>query len=119
MLRSSRRAQRSSRQSAPRQNASRRNGPARLALALASVLSVSLWDLPAAAAIHGPEQAKLVLAADRTAYDPGTTAHLAALVTIVPGWHVNAHKPTFDYLIPTEVVLTLPAGWPAAAVRYP
>jgi thiol:disulfide interchange protein len=114
MLRSSRRAQRS-----PRQNAPRQNGPARLALALVLLLWAPLGALPAAAAIHGPEQAKLVLAADRTAYDPGSTAHLAALVTIVPGWHVNAHKPTFEYLIPTEVVLTLPSGWPAAVVRYP
>jgi suppressor for copper-sensitivity B len=95
------------------------HGPARLGLAVAFVLSAALPSLPAAAAIHGPEQAKLALAADRTAYDPGTTAHLAARVTIVPGWHVNAHKPTFEYLIPTEVVITLPAGWAAAALRYP
>src|SRR3954464_10355893 len=78
-----------------------------------------LAALPAAAKIHGPEQAKLSLAADRTAYAPGATAHLAALVTIVPGWHVNAHQPTFEYLIPTEITFALPAGWPVATVRYP
>jgi suppressor for copper-sensitivity B len=89
-------------------------------LALLSLATLpALPALPAVAAIHGPEQAKLALAADRTAYDPGTTAHLAALVSIVPGWHVNAHKPTFEYLIPTEVTLALPSGWPAAAIRYP
>src|SRR5579885_2605908 len=95
----------------------RRVLPALLAIPLLSALALS--GRPAAAAIHGPEQAKLALAADRTAYDPGTTAHLAALVSIAPGWHVNAHKPTFEYLIPTEVALTLPAGWPAAVIRYP
>src|SRR5262249_12285411 len=91
--------------------------PGRL-LALA-VLLTALLVAPAAAAIHVPQHAKLARAADRTAYDPGSTAHLAARVTIVPGWHVNAHKPTFEYLIPTELAFTLPAGWPAAAVRYP
>ena len=82
-------------------------------------LLLLLAALPAAAKIHGPEQAKLALAADRTAYDPGSTVHLVARVTIVPGWHVNAHKPTFEYLIPTDLAFTLPAGWKAAPVRYP
>jgi suppressor for copper-sensitivity B len=96
--------------------------PARFALAIAFALAaggLTLTPAPAAAAIHGPEQAKLALAADRTAYDPGSTAHLEARVTIVPGWHVNAHKPTFEYLIPTEIAMTLPSGWMTAAVRYP
>jgi thiol:disulfide interchange protein len=88
------------------------------ALALAGLWG-ALSPAPAAAAIHGPEQAKLALAADRTAYDPGATAHLEARVSIVPGWHVNAHKPTFEYLIPTEIAMTLPSGWMTAAVRYP
>jgi len=74
---------------------------------------------PAEARIAAPQQAKLALVADRTAYEAGSTAHLAARVTIVPGWHVNAHKPTFEYLIPTDLALELPAGWPAAALRYP
>ncbi|HEY8019842.1 MAG TPA: thioredoxin family protein, partial [Thermoanaerobaculia bacterium] len=55
----------------------------------------------------------------RTAYEAGTTAHLAARVTIVPGWHVNSHQPTFEYLIPTTLTLSLPNGWPAPALRYP
>jgi thiol:disulfide interchange protein len=88
--------------------------PAAVALALLALAA------PAARArIAFPEQAKLALAADRTAYEAGTTAHLAAKVTIAPGWHVNGHQPTFEYLIPTTLTLTLPAGWPAAALRYP
>jgi thiol:disulfide interchange protein len=86
-------------------------------LLLAGLLLAAV--LPAGAALHGPEQAKLAVAADRDAYDPGATVHLAAQVTIVPGWHVNAHKPSFDYLIPTEVAVALPTGWPAAVLRYP
>ncbi|HTQ80970.1 MAG TPA: protein-disulfide reductase DsbD domain-containing protein, partial [Thermoanaerobaculia bacterium] len=81
--------------------------------ALLALLALILGSLPAAAKIHGPEQARLSLTADRTAYDPGSKVRLAARVTIVPGWHINAHKPNLDYLIPTEIALTLPAAWPA------
>jgi suppressor for copper-sensitivity B len=93
--------------------------PRRLAAALGAV-AIALLAAPAARArIAAPQQARLALAADRTAYEAGATAHLAARVTIVPGWHVNSHRPTFEYLIPTTLTLTLPAGWPAAALRYP
>jgi suppressor for copper-sensitivity B len=71
------------------------------------------------AQIRRPEKASFVLTADRTAYEAGSPAQVAALVTIEPGWHVNSHKPTFDYLIPTELDLELPESWAAETVRYP
>jgi suppressor for copper-sensitivity B len=71
------------------------------------------------AQIRRPEKASFVLTADRTAYDAGSPARIAALVTIEPGWHVNSHKPTFDYLIPTELDLELPESWAAETVQYP
>jgi suppressor for copper-sensitivity B len=71
------------------------------------------------AQIKRPEKAAFVLTADRTAHEAGSPARVAALVTIEPGWHVNSHKPTFDYLIPTELDLELPESWPAETVRYP
>jgi thiol:disulfide interchange protein len=73
----------------------------------------------AQAQIARPEKAEFVLTSDRTAYEAGSPAQVAALVTIEPGWHVNSHKPTFDYLIPTELKLELPGGWPLAEVQYP
>src|SRR3954471_669951 len=66
-----------------------------------------------------PEKAKLSVLADRTAYEAGSTAKIGARVSIEPGWHVNSHTPTFDYLIPTQLDLELPAGWPDETVRYP
>jgi thiol:disulfide interchange protein len=65
------------------------------------------------------EKARLVPDADRTAYAPGTVGHLAAVVHVDEGWHVNSHQPTYDYLIPTRLEVTLPAGWEPAAISYP
>ncbi|HUE29754.1 MAG TPA: cytochrome c biogenesis protein CcdA [Verrucomicrobiae bacterium] len=39
--------------------------------------------------------------------------------TIAPGWHVNAHHPRDEFLIPTTVTLTPPAGVRAGEVQYP
>ncbi|HEV7668798.1 MAG TPA: thioredoxin family protein [Thermoanaerobaculia bacterium] len=66
-----------------------------------------------------PHKAKLVLEADRTSYAPGGTARLAASITVESGWHVNSDKPTLEYLIPTQLKLTLPDGWAAAEITYP
>jgi thiol:disulfide interchange protein len=89
----------------------------RLALAAAALLAAAF--APAEAAIPRPEKAKLALQAEHGAVAAGETARISALVSIEAGWHVNSHTPTFDYLIPTELELELPAGWPAATVDYP
>jgi len=39
--------------------------------------------------------------------------------TIAPGWHVNAHQPRDEFLIPTTVTLTPPPGVRAGEVKYP
>src|SRR5436305_10724190 len=93
--------------------------PLALRLLTAGLLG-ALLPAVAAAAPPRPEKAKITaVLADRTAYEPGATARVAARVTIDSGWHVNSHQPTFDYLIPTELSLELPAGWPKEAVTYP
>ena len=73
----------------------------------------------AGAQLQAPRKATFVLDSDRTAYEAGAPARVAALVTIEHGWHVNSHKPSFEYLIPTVLDLTLPAGWPQETVKYP
>ncbi len=67
----------------------------------------------------GPPKASMSLAADRTSYVPGEGAAVAARVTVDEGWHMNSHTPTFPWLIPTDLEVTLPDGWPAAEVAYP
>lgn len=88
--------------------------PLLLAAALAALLAS-----PATAQLKAPKKASFVLNADRTAYEPGTTVRLAALVSIDRGWHVNSHKPNLEYLIPTELDVHLPEGWAKETVRYP
>ncbi len=91
-----------------------------IALASAALLVIALLaTLPAGAAIPRPEKAKLAMQADRASYEGGATATLSALVAIDAGWHVNSHTPTYPYLIPTELEIDPPAGWPAALVDYP
>jgi thioredoxin:protein disulfide reductase len=40
-------------------------------------------------------------------------------VTIVPGWHINAHAPRDEFLIPTTLALHPPAGQTVGAVAWP
>jgi suppressor for copper-sensitivity B len=72
-----------------------------------------------AAAGRPAPKASFELRADRTAYDLGTPVRIAAVVEIEPGWHVNSHQPSFDYLIPTALEVELPEGWAVEAIDYP
>lgn len=48
-------------------------------------------------------QAKWVMATD--AAHANATVKLAVVATVSPGYHINDHKPTLAYLIPTELKL--------------
>ncbi|HEY4591494.1 MAG TPA: protein-disulfide reductase DsbD domain-containing protein, partial [Thermoanaerobaculia bacterium] len=96
-------------------------GPRKTLLLLIPLLALALAGRPGRieAQLQAPKKATFVLNSDRTAYDPGAPARVAALVSIEHGWHVNSHKPSFEYLIPTVFDLELPAGWPQETVGYP
>ena len=49
----------------------------------------------------------------------GSTARIAILMKINEGWHLNSHKPTFDYLIGTSFELESKEGVILADVQYP
>lgn len=74
---------------------------------------------PAAGAPPKVQKASIRAASDRTAYLPGETARLSVRLDIAPGWHLQAHVPTYDYLIPTVLTVAAPAGWEAPRVSYP
>jgi thioredoxin:protein disulfide reductase len=66
-----------------------------------------------------------VSALARAATDPVTARLQAGAteavtdVTIAPGWHINAHEPRDEFLIPTTLELSPPQGQSAGAVSWP
>ncbi len=73
-----------------------------------------------AACAGGPPEvvsAKAVLATD--AVHAGQAAKLAVLARIEPGYHINAHKPSLDYLIPTRVAFDTTSILKVEKVVYP
>lgn len=93
------------------------------ALLAAALCATAGWAQFGAPAADGAplrlEKVVLTGAADRTAYLPGETVQVAARLDIAAGWHLQAHVPTYDYLIPTTLAIAAPADWPAAEVEYP
>lgn len=49
----------------------------------------------------------------------GDTVAAAVVMNIEEGWHVNAHKPTLDYLIGTELKIGNQAGLTVTGIQYP
>ncbi len=65
--------------------------------------------LSAAASLPGRQnpnqvvEVRTLLSTD--AVHPGSTARAAVVAEILPGYHINDHKPSLEYLIPTELKL--------------
>ena len=92
----------------------------RTARIVVTSLAVALSVGSATAQRPSLDRAEIVeMAADSSAYEPGSRARLAAVVLVEDDWHLQSNTPTFDYLIPTTLELALPDGWPAAEIRYP
>ena len=49
----------------------------------------------------------------------GSEFQVAVVLDIADGWHINAHQPTLDYLIGTEVALEPVDGFIIADIKYP
>jgi DsbC/DsbD-like thiol-disulfide interchange protein len=54
-----------------------------------------------------------------SAVHPGQAVRLAVVATIAPGYHINDHKPSLDYLIPTEINFAKTPSWNAEKEVYP
>ena len=68
----------------------------------ASLLALGVAGAARAAGPPSVVSARTVLATD--AAHAGKVARLAVVARIEPGYHINDHKPSLDYLIPTKVV---------------
>jgi thiol:disulfide interchange protein DsbD len=49
----------------------------------------------------------------------GRAFEIAVIAKITPGFHVNAHQPSEDYLIPTKITADLPHGISLVETTYP
>ncbi len=49
----------------------------------------------------------------------GSAFEIAVVAKITPGFHINAHQPSEDYLIPTKVTAELPPGVVLVETTYP
>jgi thiol:disulfide interchange protein DsbD len=88
-----------------------------LCLALAVlVVKASPQDgaLPPAASVLQPQAYVSLQPVPR-----GHAFQIAVVGKITPGFHVNAHMPSEDYLIPTKVIASLPAGVFVVETTYP
>jgi Disulphide bond corrector protein DsbC len=71
-------------------------------------------DLPAASAVASPKTYVSIAPVPR-----GSMFEVAVVVGIMPGFHMNAHKVSEDYLIPTTLTEKLPAGLKELGTSYP
>ncbi|MBI3662710.1 MAG: hypothetical protein HY234_06640 [Acidobacteria bacterium] len=78
--------------------------------------------------LSAQQGAKLPLAKDvvkLTAYvsldkvSRGRAFEVAVVAEIMAGFHVNSNKPSEDYLIPTQLLPELPAGYKVLGTTYP
>jgi thiol:disulfide interchange protein DsbD len=89
-------------------------------LLLFSFLSLAGLCVSAQAQLAGSSQKVTVntfVSHDRV--PAGSEFQLGLVIAIQPGWHINAHIPTFDYLIGTTFELQPVEGIIVSDVRYP
>lgn len=75
---------------------------------------ISAQELPAPSAVASPKAHVSVSPVPR-----GSTFDVTVDVGIMQGFHMNAHKPSEDYLIPTTLTAKLPAGLKELETTYP
>jgi DsbC/DsbD-like thiol-disulfide interchange protein len=55
----------------------------------------------------------------RSVTPAGDSVQLRIVAMIADGWHVNSHRPTLDFLVPTRLTLRLPNGVTSSDIIYP
>jgi DsbC/DsbD-like thiol-disulfide interchange protein len=83
-------------------------------LSCAAALSTAMAG---AAGTPSVVEARLVLSTN--AVHPGSHVKAAVIARISPGYHINEHHPSLDYLIPSELKLEPPSGITVEKTVYP
>ena len=71
-------------------------------------------SIPAATSVASPKTYVSIAPVPR-----GSTFEVAVVVTVMQGFHMQAHKPSEDYLIPTVLTAKMPAGFKELGTSYP
>ncbi|GMV99462.1 MAG: hypothetical protein AMXMBFR84_06010 [Candidatus Hydrogenedentota bacterium] len=87
-------------------------------LAATAVLTAAIATGSALAQPGGPTVAVSILP-EHESVAPNSEQRLAVQVKLDDGWHVNAHKPLEDFLIPTNLALEAPEGVEVLSIAYP
>jgi len=77
-------------------------------------LALAQTSLPAASTVASPKAYVSLQPIPR-----GSTFEIGVVVGIMPGFHMNAHKVSEDYLIPTNLTAKPPAGIKEVRTLYP
>ena len=92
------------------------------AIVVAALLPVIVSALPSAHT-QIPSGREVVSPSAYISLEPvarGSSFQLAVVLKIRPGFHINARKPSADYLIPTDLRANFPAGFKSAGeISYP
>ncbi|HLZ92042.1 MAG TPA: protein-disulfide reductase DsbD N-terminal domain-containing protein [Candidatus Acidoferrum sp.] len=93
------------------------------AIGITALLLILVAALPSAQAPQTPSGREVVAPSAYVSLEPvarGRSFQLAVVLKIRPGFHINARKPSTEYLIPTDLRLNLPPGFKSAGeVSYP
>jgi len=88
----------------------------------AATICASAGNAPVSTQDALPSPATVVKPQTLVSLEPvprGKPFEIAVVVEIVKGFHMNSHKPTDPYLIPTTLTTQLPAGFDVADTIYP
>ncbi|MGH9406477.1 MAG: protein-disulfide reductase DsbD domain-containing protein [Terriglobia bacterium] len=91
--------------------------PLGFASVFAAMLCLTLT--PRASAQRAPVVVKARLLLSTDAVHAGGIAHAAIVADIAPDYHINAHYPSLDYLIPTQLRLDPAKVFSAEKLSYP
>jgi thiol:disulfide interchange protein DsbD len=83
-------------------------------VALATIALAQDTPYPAAASVLQPQAYVSLQPVPR-----GHSFEIAVVAKISPGFHINAHEPSEDYLIPTKITTDLPLGVALVETTYP
>ncbi len=83
-------------------------------VALAATAVAQNNPYPAAASVLQPQAYVSLQPVPR-----GRAFDIAVVAKVSPGFHINAHEPSEDYLIPTKITVELPAGISLVETTYP